>query len=165
MALMNIYSWCIVPYYSFRIWPVFCRRHTAIRVRLVLSVGRFSPRAWRSPREGGGGGRGGEGEEVKEVAAEVAEAQAKESLNYKTTNAGDRPKNVRRRRDFSPRLSLSLFFSLSTFLFYIYSRSSRPASRQAFKTSVFMEISKDTAARQRLRIGTTTDMTWYVIFG
>jgi len=49
-----------------------------------------------------------EEEEVKEVAAEVAEAQAKESLNYKTTNAGDRPKNVRRRRDFSLRLSFSL---------------------------------------------------------
>jgi len=32
--------------------------------------------------------------EVKEIAAEVAEAQAKKSLNYKTTNAGDRPKNV-----------------------------------------------------------------------
>lgn len=40
MVLMNIYSeWSIELYCSFRIWPVFCRRHTAVRVRLVLSVG------------------------------------------------------------------------------------------------------------------------------
>lgn len=97
-------------YYSFRIWPVFCRRHLAHGSTCTpRSVGRsvFSACMEVSAR------RRKRWRKVKEVAAEVAEARAKESLNYKTTNAGDRPKNVRRRRDFSPRLSLSLSLDVS----------------------------------------------------
>jgi len=103
MALMNIYSWCIVPYCSFRIWPVFCRRYTAVCVRLILSVGFLRVQ---------GGLREEKEEEVKEATEVLAcgggggAREAKESLNYKTTDTEDRPKNVRRRRAF-------LFSSLS----------------------------------------------------
>lgn len=95
--------------------------------------------------------------EVKEVAAEVADAQAKESLNYKTTNAGDRPKNVRRRRDFSPCLSLSLF--LSRHLYFTFILGVRdPLLDERLRRAFLRKLPKILVAHRRSRIGTTNDV-------
>lgn len=97
--------------------------------------------------------------EVKEVATEVAEAQAKESLNYKTTNAGDRPKNVQGRRDFSPRLFLDIS------ILHLFSEFATRFSTNVQNECFYGNFRRWCRANRSTRTGATTDVAWYVIFG
>lgn len=85
---------------------------------------------------------------MKEV-KEVAEAHAKESLNCKITNAGDRPKNVRRRRDFSPSPppTPSPFPDIS--ILHLFPEfATRFGSDRRLRRAFFTETSEDTAVRR-----------------